>query len=102
MVSTKKPHLNSMNNSNNKSDLQTDTIYTKKATSFALIVKPSTTIEQRNGLTNYDSDEEFERTKQISNKVLVRRSIYRKFIFMEYLSCYKKVMMTAEVQSACF
>jgi hypothetical protein len=73
-TSTKKTHLNSMNNSNKKSDTQTDTIYTKKAPSIALIVKPTTTkiIDQRNLVNNYDSDEEFERTKQTSNTVLVR------------------------------
>ena len=72
---TKKPHLNNKK----KSDLPTDTIYTKKATSFAFIVKPSATI---NGLTNYDSDEEFERTKQISNQVLVRLVLFLGILFI--------------------
>jgi hypothetical protein len=79
MVSTKKAQFNSMNNSKQKSDLPTETIYTKKATSVALIVKPLTKIDHRNL-----SDEEFERKKQISNKVLVRKSIFSIFIHTKY------------------
>jgi hypothetical protein len=70
IVATKKAPFNSMNNSKQKSDLPTETIYTKKATSVALIVKPSTKMDHRNL-----SEDELERKKQISNKVLVRKFI---------------------------
>ncbi|CAF3561581.1 unnamed protein product [Rotaria sordida] len=64
--------VNSPNHSNQKSDRQTDTIYTKKAKSFPLIVKSSTTMDERHAIATYDSDDEFERTKQVSNKILTK------------------------------
>ncbi|CAF2335761.1 unnamed protein product [Rotaria sp. Silwood2] len=47
-------------------------MYTKKAKSIPLIVKSSTTMDEKHAITTYDSDDEFERTKQISNKVLTK------------------------------
>ncbi|CAF3341930.1 unnamed protein product [Rotaria sp. Silwood1] len=64
--------INGSNHSNQNSDRQPDTMYTKKAKSIPLIVKSSTTMDEKHALTNYDSDDEFERTKQISNKTLTK------------------------------
>ncbi|CAF3317736.1 unnamed protein product [Rotaria socialis] len=70
MVSTNKHHLNSMHSSNKKLYRPTDTIYTKKSNkSIALIVKPSTTIDERQVNTTGDSEDEFERTKSMPNNI---------------------------------
>ncbi len=61
---TKKLRLNSHQKS--------DAIYSNKAASIALIVKPTATIDQRNPRANDDSDEDYERTKPVSNQVFVR------------------------------
>ncbi|UJR33760.1 hypothetical protein I4U23_021187 [Adineta vaga] len=67
---TNKRLENSLKHNQSKSDMQTDVIYTKKPTSLALIMKSSTSIDQRNVTRNYKSDDEYEQTKQLSTKVL--------------------------------
>lgn len=62
----------SKNSTNQKLNRQNDGLYTKKAKSIPLIVKPSTTIDDRYLHGTYDSDDEFEKVKQVSNKILVR------------------------------
>ncbi|CAF1241665.1 unnamed protein product [Adineta ricciae] len=52
----------SIKHSKSKSDMQMDMLYTKKATSLALIMKPSA--------KTYHSDDEYEQSQQISTRVL--------------------------------
>lgn len=73
MVPDNKPHSNSMNSINKKSDRQTETLYSKKPKSIPLIVKSSTMTDEQQSITTGDSDDEFERTKTLPNNILVRK-----------------------------
>ena len=72
----KRPYLNPMNNSKPKSEIQTDMIYTKKPTPLAVIVKPSTKTDPRTPARTCSRDNDYEQTKQLSNKVLVSESAF--------------------------